>query len=118
MADKYFNGDIDFHSVIYSLDDVRYMVEGREPSCGVKKKLLEDLQKLQATAKPIEKPKHDTVLKRDIHLGRSTLSSQFNKRKHPDTHHGLHKRTETVTNGRYCSVLLAADHTFVNSSLS
>ena len=106
-ADKYFNGRKHFHSVIYSLKDVLFQPEGHVSSCGAKKKLLSKMEQLQATAKPIGK-------RRQRHTQQEgntpqSLSSQFRRRRN------IQKRTETVSEGRYCQVFIAADHLFVSN---
>ncbi len=96
VADKYFKQTKQFHSVIYSIQDVLFHVEGKESGCAtVKEELLKKMAILQASAKPVVNTRDDT------------LTSQFNKKQR------LHKRTKTVTSGRICPIFVAADHFFV-----
>ena len=112
LAEKYFqdSDELDFHSVIYSIKDVRFTVEGQESSCGVKKDLLNKMAAIQATAKPIRRP-HKIRSQIDRKKSTKTLSEYLrSKRK-------LDKRTSdlTVDGGQYCQIFIAADHTFLSN---
>ena len=100
-ADKYFKQGKEFHSVIYSIQDVLFHIEGKESGCAAKKELLKKMEILQSTAQ--SKVKSTTKFKDD------TLSSQFEKKR------SLHKRTKTINNGRICPIFVAADHLFVEN---
>ena len=104
-ADKYFKEKKEFHSVIYSDQDVLFQVEGKQSAgCAAKKELLRKMEQLQATAKPIQK-KPST----NEDITTTTFTSHFNRKR------SLEKRTKTVSGGRFCPVFIAADHLFVSN---
>ena len=107
LAEKYFqdSDELDFHSVIYSIKDVRFTVEGQESSCGVKKDLLNKMEAIQATAKPIQRP-HKIRSQIDGKKSAKTLSEYLRSKRNLD------KRT---SDGQYCQVFIAADHTFLSN---
>ena len=80
----------DFHSVVYRTSDVNF--EHSESSCAAKGELLEQMRRLQSTARPIKK-----------HGG--TISEYLVNR-------GKQKRA-TINGGTFCPTLVAADHLFL-----
>ena len=80
----------DFHSVVYRTSDVNF--EHSESSCAAKGELLEQMRRLQSTARPIKK-----------HGG--TISEYL-------VNHARQKRA-TVNGGTFCPTLVAADHLFL-----
>ena len=104
-AEKFFKGKNEFHSVIYSLEDVLFQVEGKESGCAAKKELLKKLEMLQATARPIARK---SSVRRSNDPS-NTLTSQFKAKR------SLDKRTKTVSGGRFCPVFIAGDHYFVSN---
>ena len=82
----------EFHSVMYRSSDVDF--EQSETSCAAKGEILEQMRKLQSTAKPMKR--HG-----------QTVSEYFVNRER--------QKRATVSGGTFCQVLVAADHLFLQS---
>ena len=83
-------GKRDFHSVIYRTSDVDF--DQSESSCAAKGELLEQMRRLQSTARPIKK-----------HGG--TISEYLVNREK--------QKRATYTGATFCPTLIAADHLFL-----
>lgn len=79
-----------FHSVIYRSSDVDF--KQSETSCAAKGEILEQMRKLQSTAKPVKR--HG-----------QTVSQYFVNRER--------QKRQTVSGGMFCQVFVAADHLFL-----
>ena len=97
---KFFREPRDFHSVIYRTEDVVFP----ESTCA-KAELMNELQKIQATAKPVKTQKKRATLLPDRSSEKPTLFGLFKREQRQ-------KRAITVNGNRFCQVLVAADHLF------
>ena len=109
-AYKFFNKQAtptNMHSVIYSHKDIIFNLPGQNATCALKKALLDKLQAIQATAKPVSRPRQPISDEEYAH----TLSEMFKQR----SRRHLEKRADTVGGGRYCQIFVAVDHLFLSS---
>ena len=89
VAGKFFDQQVDFHSVIYATSDVDFRaVNGSVPMCGGTGTEYEKLKKLQSTARPVSS---------------SGKNNKFRTKK------------ALPSNNRFCPILIAADELFVQN---
>ena len=98
---KFFSEPRDFHSVIYQTKDVVFP----ESTCA-KADLMNELRKIQATAKPVKRQQKRVTPLADRSLKDQTLSGLFRN------NHQRQKRATTIDGNRFCQVLVAADSFF------
>ena len=93
-TEKFFKDKRDHHSVIYRNSDVQF--DPRASSCAAKDEIYRRMQELQGSAKPVRpySERHSTVSKLFVREGERE------------------KRSDTITGGRFCHILVAADHLF------
>lgn len=103
FAHKYFTPSSGVHSIIYSSKDL-INHPGKKASCALKDALLHKLEALQATAKPIHKPRRPISDEEYSQI----LSNRLKR-----SDHDIHKRADTVGGGLYCQIFIAVDHLFL-----
>lgn len=93
---KFFREPRDFHSVVYRTRDVVFP----ESTCA-KADLMNELRKIQATAKPAKRQPERTTRLANRGSKEQTLTDHFRQ-----------KRATTINGNRFCQVLVTADHLY------